>query len=618
MKNYRLLYSLLVLFAWAGLSLSAQDYALKQVEPPFWYAGMKHQQLQIMIHGNQVGELEPAIRYSGIETDSVVRVTNPNYLFIYLKINNDALPGSFLINLRKGNDTKASYEYKLASRTASSSAREGFNNSDAIYLITPDRFANGDPANDNMPGMNEKINRTNKSGRHGGDIRGVIEHLDYIADMGFTALWINPLLENNQYRASYHGYSMTDFYKTDPRFGTNEDYLELSRMAGKKGIKLIMDQVMNHCGSEHWWMKDLPSEDWIHNRGKFTPTNHRRSTLNDPYAAPYDREIFVNGWFVPTMPDMNQENRLLGDYLIQNSIWWIEYAGLSGIRHDTHPYAGKEFMARWSCRIMDEYPSFNIVGEEWTENPAIIAKWQKGKINPDGYISCMPSLMDFPMQMALSRALNEQESWNNGYIRLYEMLSNDFLYQDPFNLVIFPDNHDIDRFFTQVNKDAGLFRLGIAYLLTMRGIPQILYGTEILMENSVPGDHGLIRSDFPGGWPGDTSNGFTGMGLDKDQADAKEFMKKLLNWRRENPVIHSGKLMHYSPADGLYVYFRYDNHKKVMVALNKNERQVEINPLLYPEMLQGVVAGTDILTGKSGMITNWIIPGKSPAIIELK
>lgn len=618
MKKYSCLYTLIILAATLSTVLPAQDYTLKHVEPPSWFTGMKNPNLQIMIHGNRVGELDPVILYPGVITDSVVKNTNQNYLFIYLTISSKVLPGSFLISLNKGKVTKASYSYKLQPRVPGSAARKGFNNSDVIYLITPDRFANGNPANDNMPGMTEKSNRADKNGRHGGDIRGVADHLDYIGGMGFTAIWLNPVLENNQLSASYHGYGMTDFYRTDPRFGSNEDYFELSRQAAKRGIKLIMDQVMNHCGSEHWWMKDMPAPDWIHNGGKYTPTNNRRSTLNDPYAAPVDRNTFVNGWFVPVMPDMNQENHLLGDYLIQNSIWWIESAGLAGIRHDTHPYAGKEFTARWTCRIMDEYPDFNIVGEEWSENPAIIAKWQKGKLNPDGYVSCLPSLMDFPLQMSLSRALTEPESWNTGYIRLYEMLSNDFLYADPFNLVIFTDNHDMDRFFTQVNQDPGLFRLGLTYLLTIRGIPQIMYGTEIAMKNEKRGDHGLIRSDFPGGWPGDTVNGFTGEGLTREQLDIRDFLKKMLIWRKNNPVVHTGKLMHYSPADGIYVYFRYDNSSRVMVALNKNEKPVALNPGLYPEMLKGITTGTDVMTGKKAAITSIVIPAKCPLILELK
>ncbi|MFA6126067.1 MAG: glycoside hydrolase family 13 protein [Bacteroidales bacterium] len=618
MRKIRLILGIVIVCLATGATLYAQEYVLDKVEPPFWYTGMKHRQLQLMVHGKNVGELEPVLQYKGIKIDSIVRVANLNYLFIYLNISPNTKNGSFLISFNKGQESRISYNYVLDIRDPGSASRTGFNNSDAIYLITPDRFANGDPLNDNMPGMHDKSNRSLKNGRHGGDLKGVIAHLDYISNMGFTALWLNPVLENNQLSVSYHGYAMTDFYKTDPRFGTNGDYLELSRQCKKRGMKLIMDQVMNHCGSEHWWMKDLPTPDWIHNGNKFTPTNHRRSTLNDPYASPYDRNIFVNGWFVPTMPDMNQENRLLSDYLIQNSIWWIEYAGLSGIRHDTHPYAGKEFTAGWTCRILDEYPFFNIVGEEWSEDPAIIAKWQKGKQNPDGYTSCLPSLMDFPMQMSLSKALTEPDSWNTGFIRLYEMLANDFLYQDPYNLVVFPDNHDVDRFYTQMKNDLGLFKLGIAYFLTIRGIPQILYGTEILMSNSNPGDHGLIRSDFPGGWAGDVIDGFTGSGLDQKQAESQHFIKTILNWRKANPVIHTGKLMHYSPVKGLYVYFRYDNTRKVMVVLNKSGNAVGIDPSMYPEMLKEVTLATDIITGKTGRIDNLIIPAKSPAILEIE
>jgi neopullulanase len=615
-KNQPLLAVFFAIFV-SSISVSAQNYTIKHVDPPFWYVGMKNQNLQIMIHGENVGDLEPQLSYTGIEIDRIVRVPNPNYLFIYLRINAEAKAGSFLISCQKGGVTLLSYLFKVNNRIHGSSERKGFDNSDAIYLITPDRFSNGDPTNDNMPGMTEQSNRSQKDGRHGGDIRGIIKNLDYIKDMGFTALWLNPVLENNQKTVSYHGYSITDFYKVDPRFGTVDDYLELSNLSGEKGIKLIMDMVMNHCGSEHWWVMDPPTPDWFHYDGAFVSTNHRRSTLNDPYASAVDREVFEKGWFVPTMPDMNQENLLLADYLIQNSIWWIEFANLAGIRHDTHPYAGKDFMSKWTCRIMYEYPMFNIVGEEWTENPAIIAKWQKGKVNPDGYTSCLPSLMDFPMQMALSRALTEPESWNTGLIVLYEMLSNDFQYQDPYNLVVFPDNHDIDRFFVQMKKDPQLFRLGMTYFLTIRGIPQFLYGTEILLVNEIQGDHGLIRADFPGGWPHDQVSGFLDIGLDQQQIDARNFLKRLLNWRKDNPVLHSGKLMHYSPDNGLYAYFRYNETKKVMILLNKSNNELVINPESYPEMLNGKVTGTDIVTGKEDLLGHWRIPARSPLILEI-
>jgi glycosidase len=617
MKTTRLVFLSCMLLAASVFNAMAQRFSIDRVEPPFWYTEMKYDQVQILVYGRGIAVLTPSVVYPGLSLDTVVRTENQNYLFIYLTISQNAKPGVFEISFSEKGRTEAVYLYKLEARRPGSARREGFSNSDVIYLITPDRFANAEPGNDDVTGFPEKSNRNDRNGRHGGDLKGVINHLDYIAGMGFTALWLNPVLENNQPEFSYHGYSMTDLYRTDPRFGTNEDYRELGRQASARGVRLIMDMVMNHIGSGHWWMKDLPSTDWINNGGKFRATSHRRTTLNDPYASAHDREAFVNGWFVPSMPDLNQENRLLGDYLIQNSIWWIEYADLGGIRHDTHPYAGKEFMARWTCRIMDEYPSFNIVGEEWSENPSILAKWQRGKQNPDGYQSCLPSLMDFPLQMSLTRALTEPESWNTGFIRLYEMISNDFLYPEPFNLVIFPDNHDIDRFYTQVNEDSGLFRLGIAYFLTMRGIPQIQYGTEIQMTNAVRGDHGLIRTDFPGGWTGDKTNGFTGAGLSTEQADAQAFMKKLLNWRKSSPLLHNGNLMHYSPFDGLYVYFRYDDSGRVMVLLNKGNNPAAIDPFKYPEMLEGIQSGTDVMTGVTKPVSQWLVPGKSPLILDL-
>ena len=403
--------------------------------------------------------------------------------------------------LKKTGKEKLSHRFTLLAREKGSADRQGFTNDDVMYLITPDRFANGNPHNDTIKGLKEKADRSNPEGRHGGDLQGVADHLDYIADMGFTALWLNPVQENDMARTSYHGYAVTDFYKVDPRLGSNEEFKDLSKAAKEKGIKMIMDMIMNHCGSEHWWMKDLPSTDWINYGGKFVGTNHIHSTVQDPYASQADKKLFTEGWFVKQMPDMNQRNPLLAQYLIQNTIWWIEFAGLDGIRMDTYPYPDKDFMTHWSCSVMDEYPKFSIVGEEGSLNPAIVAYWQAGNNNRDGYTSCLGSLMDFPMQDALVKGLNGSEKeWNHGLIKMYEMLANDFIYPDPYNLVIFADNHDQSRFFTQINEDFDLFKMGIAYILTMRGIPQIFYGTEILMKNPDGKVDAVIRSDFPGGW----------------------------------------------------------------------------------------------------------------------
>ena len=608
-------YYLLLLILSANIMMQAQ-YEIDRLEPPFWWTGMKNTELQLLVFGKDISELEPEIDYPGVKIENVVRVENPDYLFINLNISN-AEPGSFNIEFRKDQKTKTVYLYKLYAREKNSSVRQGFYNSDIIYLITPDRFANGNPENDNVEGYTDKLNRADPDGRHGGDIQGIIDHLDYIENMGFTALWLNPVLENNMKRTSYHGYATTDYYKVDPRFGTNEDYKRLSDEARKKGIKLIMDMIMNHCGSEHWWMKNLPSKDWINNDAEFIQTNHQRPTVQDPYGSQYDKTRFADGWFVEVMPDMNQRNPLLAKYLIQNSIWWIEYAGLSGIREDTYSYSDKDFMRDWSCAIMSEYPNFNIVGEEWSENPAILSYWQRGKINPDGYTSCLPSLMDFPLQSALIQGLNDKKDLNGGLVKIYETLANDFQYPDPFNLVIFPDNHDMNRFYTQVKESFQLFKMGIAYIFTMRGIPQIFYGTEILMTNPGGKHDGVIRSDFPGGWPDDKVNAFSDEGLDENQLEAKAYIRKLANWRKNKTCLHNGNLIHFVPENGIYVYFRYNENEKVMVILNKNRKQMNLNIERFAEILSGDEMVRDVISGERYKVDEIKIPAMTALVLEV-
>ncbi len=592
---------------------------LERVEPAFWWAGMKNKNLQLLIYGKEISNAKPTLDYEGVNISKVVSVENPNYLFIYLHIGDEAKPGHFDIEFKLKNKVYAAYKYELKARASNSASRQGFSPSDVLYLITPDRFVNGDPDNDDLPGMEEIADRANNGGRHGGDIKGIHDHLSYIKSMGFTAIWLNPVLENNMPSYSYHGYAATDFYKVDPRFGTNEDYLNLSIDAGKKGIKLVMDMILNHCGSEHWWIKDLPTSNWLNNQDGFKGTTHRRTTIQDPYRSQIDYDEFANGWFVETMPDLNQKNELLATYLIQNSIWWIEYAKLSGIRMDTYPYPDMYFMSEWTCKVMEEYPNFNIVGEEWTSNPALVAHWQRGKENANGYSSCLPSLMDFPIQESLVKSLNDKESAFSGLRSIYEMLANDFLYADPFNLVTFPDNHDMDRFFTQINEDFGLFKNGIVYFATMRGIPQFYYGTEILMTNSQRGDHGDIRSDFPGGWIGDEKNAFTENGLTRQEKEAKTFVQKVLNWRKTASAIHKGKLVHYNPKDGIYVYFRFYEAHKIMVILNKNKREVSLDLTRFKEMLDGKKVGLEIISGKQiNLVESLNLLEESPMIIELK
>ncbi|AKD04556.1 glycoside hydrolase family 13 protein [Pontibacter korlensis] len=615
-KQLFLLSLLLMLLQTAAF---AQNNKLR-VEPSFWWTGMKDSNLQLMLHGNNISTMQPVFNYAGVEVKDVVKVNSPNYLFLNLNISG-AKPGKFNIQLKQGNKTVHRYSYELKQRAAGSANRQGFTSSDVMYLITPDRFANGNPKNDSVKDMADKLNRNDRSGRHGGDIAGIIQNLDYIKDMGFTALWVNPVLENDQPKVSYHGYSTTDYYKVDPRFGSNEEYLELSKQAKQRDIKLVMDMVLNHIGSKHWWMDDLPTEDWLNFQDEYKTTNHRREAIQDPHASEYDYQLQTEGWFVESMPDLNQENELLATYLIQNTLWWIEYADLGGIRMDTYSYPDPEFMSEWTRRVMDEYPNFNIVGEEWSLNPAIVSYWQRGKKNYNGYVSYLPSLMDFPVQNAMVEALRDDEkSWDTGWLKLYNTLATDFLYPEPENLVVFPDNHDMDRIYTQLNQDADLTKQAIAYILTTRGIPQLYYGTEILMHNSEKGDHGIIRTDFPGGWSGDKVNAFTGKGLTKEQLDMQQYMKKLLNWRKDAKVIHTGKLTHYAPYKGVYVYFRHNGPEKVMVILNKNELPYELELEKFAPQLQGVKQTTDVISGKAYNLnqSKLALPIKAPLILELK
>ncbi|MCK5326952.1 MAG: cyclomaltodextrinase N-terminal domain-containing protein, partial [Woeseiaceae bacterium] len=486
---------------------------VERVEPPFWWTGFEHSELQLLIHGNNISLLTPSIDVPGISISRIVRVESPNYLFLYLDIGVDAEPTAFDIVFEDG-DFSVSHTYELRPRNPDPDHVKGFTSADTMYLIMPDRFANGDPDNDEFYFLDDKLKRDDPYGRHGGDLKGISDNLDYIADMGFTSVWLNPILENAMPIWSYHGYATTDYYLVDPRFGTNEQYRQLVADMKDRGIGMVMDLIVNHIGTGHWWMDDLPTHDWLNFQDAFEPTTHKRTTNMDPYATEYDKVRHADGWFVEAMPDLNQRNPLLADYLVQNAIWWIEYVGLQGIRIDTWPYPDKHFMTEWTRRIMQEYPDFNMVGEEWSENPAVVSYWQRGKQNHDGYVSYLPSLFDFPVQAALMRALmGDVASWNGVWTPLYELVGTDFLYPNPMSLVIFPDNHDMNRIYTQLEENDDLYKMAMVYYATMRGIPQFFYGDEILASHMGTSSHGELRSDFPGGWEGDTKNAFTGDGL---------------------------------------------------------------------------------------------------------
>jgi len=601
---------------------SSETSLIQHLEPPFWWVGMQNNQLQLMLHGKNIAEFEIKTQNKRWEIQSVERIDNSNYLFVNLNISTDANAGIVELQLIKNNQIFHTLHYQLNPRKQDSHLRQGFNSSDSIYLIMPDRFANGDYNNDQIPSLLEGVDRKNPDGRHGGDLQGIIDHLDYIVDMGFTQIWLNPVLENNQKKYSYHGYSATDFYQVDKRFGDNDLYKLLSQKAKKIGVGLIHDVVLNHIGSNHWWMKDLPSKDWVHHSGQFVATSHKRESLYDPYATLEDKKSFTDGWFVPSMPDLNQRNQLLANYLIQNSIWWIEFADLSGIRIDTFSYADKQFLVDYTRRIMQEYPNFNLVAEEWSINPNIVSYWQRGKQRHDSFDFQLPSLMDFPLQYALTKSLKEKESWSDGLHKLYSTLANDFIYADPNSLVIFADNHDMSRMFSQLKQDDKLTKLAFVFLATTRGIPQFFYGSEILMDNQGSTEHGIIRSDFPGGWQGDSRSAFSKKGLKTTQKLMQKFIRELFNWRKNTSVVHDGKLTHYAPKSGVYVYFRYNQSDKVMIVLNKNDQATTINPDDYPSMLsieEKQKVGFDILTANKHPMNQSInVPAKTSLILQLQ
>ena len=601
-----------------GLSTPARAVDIERIEPANWWVGMRHSQVELLVHGKGISASTPKLSRAGVAIVAVQKTDNPNYLFVTVKIAGDAMPGAFDIEFVESGKVVATHPWRLDAREPGSAQRRGFDARDAIYLVTPDRFANGDPSNDSVAGMTETANRANPNGRHGGDIAGIRQHLDYIAGMGFTQLWPTPMLENNQPQYSYHGYAITDLYRTDPRMGSNEDFQALSREAKAKGIGIVMDIVLNHIGSKHWWMRDLPAKDWINHGAKFAPTNHRRTTIQDPHAAPADRAGFTDGWFVDAMPDLNQRNPHLARYLIQNTLWWIEYAGLSGIREDTFGYADAQFLSDWAKAVLTEYPDFAMVGEEWSINPAVVAHWQRGKQNASGHVPHMPSMMDFPIHIALRNALVQPEGWETGWMGLYEMLANDFVYPDPDALVVFAENHDTPRLLAHVDGNLARWQLGMAYLATVRGTPQFYYGSEVLLRGPKERDDGQLRADMPGGWAGDPANAFSGNGLGDAQQSAQRYIRALFNWRKRTPVLHDGALTHFAPVDGVYVYVRHRGGAAVMVMLNKHDAPRTVALERFDAFLKGRRARL-ALTGKPLALGSTLeIPAMSATLLEIE
>ena len=593
---------------------------IDKIEPPFWWSDMHLEELQIMLYGKNIGEYEVSAKAPLIITN-VRQTENPNYLFFSIN-SGDLDPGKYTLSFSKDGEESFQHTYELRQREENSALREGFDASDVIYLIMPDRFANGNPENDSQPEMKEKVNRKEQGGRHGGDIQGVIDHLDYLQGLGVTALWSTPLLADDDPSYSYHTYAQSDVYKIDPRYGSNEDYRRLADEMHKRDMKLIMDYVTNHWGAEHWMIKDLPTYDWVNQFPGYENSNYRMTTQYDPHRSGRDFKYCVDGWFTGTMPDLNQKNPLVLNYLVQNAIWWIEYAGLDGFRVDTYSYNDKEGIAKWTKAIMEEYPNFNIVGEVWMHDQAQIAYWQKdSKIGAiQSYNSHLPSVMDFTLHDAISVMFNENEaSWDRGMIRAYENFVNDFLYPDINNLLVFAENHDTNRLNEIYDGDIKKYRLALTLILTTRGIPQLYYGSEIGMRGNKGKGDGDIRRDFPGGWPGDANNAFTAEGRTELQNAYHSFTRKLLKYRKNSEVLHFGKLLQYLPHNNVYVYFRYNEKERLMVVINNNKERQELDLSKYSEGLKSHISGSEIISGKTLELKDVLtINGQTSMVIELQ
>jgi len=613
------------IFAWIlilrlSLSFTQSKMLLQHVEPMNWWTGMNHHQVQVMLHGENIARFQ--LDSPNLPILGVIKTENPNYLFVTIETEGIKV-GKYPIRLIDKKKVIASYDFELKERIAGSSERKGFSTEDVIYLLMPDRFANGNPNNDSHPSVYEKLNRNFPGGRHGGDIEGIIKQLDYIKELGATCIWTTPILEDNDSTYSYHTYGQSDLYKIDPRYGTNQDFVRLVDEAHKKGLKVIKDEVPNHWGYMHWMMQDLPTYEWIHQFPGYAQSNYRTSTVMDQNASDIDKKYCSDGWFVRSMPDLNQSNPLVLNYLIQNTIWWVEFAQLDGIRVDTYSYNDKESISKWSKAIMDEYPNLNMVGEVWMHDQAQISYWQKD--SPIGsiqnYDSNLPSVMDFTLHDAYSQAFNEtDQSWDKGLVRFYENFVNDFLYKDPNNLLIFFENHDTQRF-NEIYPKFEDYKLATALLATTRGIPQIYYGSEIGMRGDKGKGDADVRRDFPGGWNGDSNNAFLEKSRTQEQIMYFDWTKKLFNWRKGKAAIHHGKLIQFIPQNNVYVYFRQHESETIMVILNNSLKEENIDLDRYNEVIDGFSRANEVFENEKldlNSLKSLSIPSKSARIFELK
>lgn len=608
----------LTLLCCLTLLYQGQAQQVERAEPLSWWIGMETP-LQIMFYGNGLGDFDVRVVEEGVSATSVHKAESPNYLFVDVDIDRDARPGFYTFEFSRGKH-KFTFEYLIEKRREGSALRGSFSSADMIYLLMPDRFANGDPSNDSTGDTAEKAGRGNPNGRHGGDIQGIINHLDYIARLGVTALWCTPLLLDDQPTYSYHGYACADYYRMDPRYGNNELYREMVRRAHERGIKVIMDVVTNHCGTAHRWMNDIPFASWVNNGGRYAATNHASTAGFDPNASKSDLREFHNGWFDRSMPDMAIDNPYLSRYFKQAFVWWTEWADLDGLRVDTYPYNEKNAMADWTASMLKEYPGLNIVGECWTSVPAQTAYWDGSTVNSDGFSSHLPSVMDFSLQDALCRALSKDSvGWNEGVSLIYNSLAQDFVYKNPRTLMIFLDNHDTERFADIMGGNAAKVKLGLTMVATMRGTPQLYCGTELMFRSSdLRLGHGGARIDFPGGWEGDPVDFFDSGVRPAEVGDVYAHAEKLFNWRKAKKVVHDGKTMHFQPRDNVYSYYRYDDRDAVLVIVNASRADIKVDWRRYGEISgRYSPAGKEVISGKAVRVGEELtVPALSAMVME--
>lgn len=581
----------------------ADALSVDKIEPPFWWTGMKDTSLQLQIQGKDIKPADFSLSYPGVTVDSVVRLDgSDNWQYIYLNISPETKPGKMTLTWKEGNET-IKKDYELKARKPQKGA-QGFSSADVLYLIMPDRFADGNPSNNEVATMRFPVgaDRSNPNRRHGGDLEGILKNIDYLDSLGITAVWVNPVLENDIQGGSYHGYATTDYYAIDPRFGSNDEYTLLIDSLHNRGIKMVMDMIFNHSGITHPWIDDLPASNWLNHQDNYVQTNYRLSTVNDPYASDYDTDLTTDGWFVYGMPDLNQRNPHLMKYLIQNSIWWIEESQIDGIRMDTYAYADKDAMGQWIEAVELEYPDFNIVGECWLGDVAGVAKWQSGSPLAADYDTKLKTVMDFPLMTKvenLAPFTQETTPWE-GLNKIYDHLALDYVYADPNNLLRFLDNHDTDRVLKTDIDSLGPWKQAITMLLTVPGIPQIYYGTELLMSGErANGGDGVIRQDMPGGFPGDTASVFSRQGRTPLQNEAFDYIAGINKWRKQNSAAANGKFKHFMPVNGVYLYERNNGEDEFVVVMNGKDEVNEVEMMRYKETIPLGQKYRDVLTGET-------------------